>query len=62
MRRVLVHDYDMIRLDIVWRTIEQNLPPLVAPLEHILKENPRPSARACSDAHRALDAPGMAAG
>ena len=40
MRHVLVHDYDMVRLDIVWRTVQQNLPPLVAPLERILRENP----------------------
>jgi hypothetical protein len=39
MRHVLVHDYDMIREDIVWRTLKQNLPSLVAPLERILQEN-----------------------
>ena len=40
MRHVLVHDYHMVRLDVVWRTLQQNLPPLIAPLERILKENP----------------------
>ena len=40
MRHVLVHDYHMVRLDVVWRTVQQNLPPLIAPLEQILKENP----------------------
>ncbi len=39
MRHVLVHNYDMIRMDILWSTIRQDLPPLVAPMEQILKEN-----------------------
>jgi len=38
MRHVLVHDYDEIKLDIVWRTIEENLPPLVDQLEAVLRE------------------------
>src|SRR3989442_1417273 len=40
MRHILVQDYYAVKLDIVWRTIQQSLPPLVEPLRDILKENP----------------------
>ena len=40
MRHVLVHDYYAVKLDVVWRTIQQSLPPLLDPLRNILKENP----------------------
>jgi uncharacterized protein with HEPN domain len=40
MRHILVHDYYAVKLDIVWRTIQQSLPPLLQPLRNILKENP----------------------
>ena len=40
MRHVLVHDYFAVKLDIVWRTIHQSLPPLVEPLQRVLTENP----------------------
>jgi len=40
MRHILVHDYFAVKLDIVWRTIQQSLPPLLEPLRNILKENP----------------------
>ena len=40
MRHILVHDYYAVKLDIVWRTIQQSLPPLLDPLRNILKENP----------------------
>lgn len=40
MRHVLVHNYDMVRLDIVWRSVQEDLPPLIAPLAQILSENP----------------------
>jgi uncharacterized protein with HEPN domain len=40
MRHILVHDYYAVKLDIVWRTIQQSLPPLLEPLQSILKENP----------------------
>ena len=39
MRHILVHDYYAVKLDIVWRTIQQSLPPLLEPLRNILKEN-----------------------
>ncbi len=40
MRHILVHDYYAVKLDIVWRTIQQSLPPLLEPLRRILGENP----------------------
>lgn len=36
MRHILVHAYDAVKLDIVWRTIQQDLPPLVEPLTQML--------------------------
>jgi uncharacterized protein with HEPN domain len=36
MRHVLVHAYDAVKLDVVWRTIQQDLPALVEPLTRIL--------------------------
>jgi uncharacterized protein with HEPN domain len=40
MRHILVHDYFSVKLDVVWRTAQQSLPPLVEPLKCILKDNP----------------------
>ncbi len=37
MRHILVHDYDGIRLDIVWDTIQDNLPELIDPLKRMLE-------------------------
>lgn len=39
MRHVLVHDYDAVKLEVVWRTIQEKLPPLIAPLQNVLKEH-----------------------
>ncbi|MBX9789027.1 MAG: DUF86 domain-containing protein [Pirellulales bacterium] len=36
MRHRLIHGYDAIDLDIVWQTIQMDLPPLVAALEAIV--------------------------
>jgi uncharacterized protein with HEPN domain len=44
-RHVIVHGYDVVRLDIIWRTIKDDLPPLVAPLTAVLD-----TARAEEDA------------
>jgi len=38
MRNVLVHDYDWVDTEEVWRTIENDLPKLKAVTEEILKE------------------------
>ena len=32
MRHVLVHDYDAVKLDTIWKTVTEDLPPLVEPL------------------------------
>ncbi len=40
MRNRLVHAYYEIDLDIVWRTIHDDLPPLIAQLEPLLPEQP----------------------
>jgi len=40
MRHVLVHGYDMVKLEVVWRTMQEELPPLIEPLRNVLKENP----------------------
>ena len=38
MRNRLIHGYDSVDLDILWDTIEVDLPPLIAELENILSE------------------------
>ncbi|MEW6359028.1 MAG: DUF86 domain-containing protein [Planctomycetota bacterium] len=40
MRNRLVHGYDVIDLDLLWDTIRDDLPPLIAALEAIVKEAP----------------------
>ena len=39
MRNRLVHGYDSVDLDVLWDTIEVDLPPLVDALEKILGQN-----------------------
>jgi len=36
MRNRLIHDYDDVDLDVVWRTVHEHLPPLVRHLEAAL--------------------------
>ena len=38
MRNVLVHDYDWVDTEEVWRTVEQDLPKLKETIEKILQE------------------------
>jgi uncharacterized protein with HEPN domain len=38
MRNVLVHDYDWVDTEEVWKTIKQDLPELNKSVEKILKE------------------------
>jgi uncharacterized protein with HEPN domain len=40
MRNRLVHGYDIVDYDIVWSTVTQDLPPLIAELEKILSSGP----------------------
>jgi Ribonuclease HepT-like len=36
MRNRLIHGYDIVDYDIVWSTVSEDLPPLIAELEKIL--------------------------
>ena len=36
MRNRLVHGYDLVDYDIIWNTVTEDLPPLIAELEKIL--------------------------
>lgn len=38
MRNRLVHGYDFVDLDILWQTVHQDLPPLIAALERIMAQ------------------------
>ncbi len=38
MHHVLVHDYDKVDATMMWRTVQQDLPPLVEPLKRLLAE------------------------
>jgi uncharacterized protein with HEPN domain len=37
MRNRLIHGYDQVDLDVLWDTIEDDFPPLIAELEKILE-------------------------
>ncbi|MDA8242312.1 MAG: DUF86 domain-containing protein [Nitrospiraceae bacterium] len=38
MRNVMIHEYDDVDLPIVWETVKNNLPSLIAAIEKILAE------------------------
>ncbi len=40
MRNVVAHDYSRVDVDILWDTLERNLPPLVPLLREILEREP----------------------
>lgn len=42
MRNILIHDYDDVDLNIVWNTVQRDIPPLISRLEAYLAENPPP--------------------
>ena len=44
MRNILIHDYDDVDLDVVWDTIQKDVPPLIARLEAYLTANPPPES------------------
>jgi len=44
MRNILIHDYDDVDLNVVWDTIQRDLPPLIARLEAYLAANPPPES------------------
>ncbi len=39
LRNVLIHGYDVVDLDELWRIIQEHLPPLVEQLQAIIDEN-----------------------
>ena len=41
MRHVLVHDYNTVKLDVIWDTIGTDLPPLLPLLRKMLENNQR---------------------
>lgn len=48
MRNVLIHDYPGVDLEVVWRTIHDDLPPTIARLREILEQE-RASGEAGSE-------------
>ena len=44
MRNILIHDYDDVDLDVVWNTIQRDIPPLITRLETYLAANPPPQS------------------
>ncbi len=44
MRNNLIHDYDDVDLNVVWDTIQHDLPPLMVHLETYLAANPPPES------------------
>ena len=40
MRNILIHQYDNVDLDLVYDTVMESLPPLIAQIRNILGENP----------------------
>jgi len=38
MRNRLIHGYDSVDLDVLWDTIEVDLPPLIAEIEKIMSK------------------------
>jgi uncharacterized protein with HEPN domain len=40
MRNRIVHGYDTVDLEVVWKAVRDELPPLVPTLERILRETP----------------------
>jgi uncharacterized protein with HEPN domain len=39
MRNRLIHGYDLVDFEILWRTVVEDLPPLIVALESILSPN-----------------------
>jgi len=40
IRNILVHEYFRIDEEILWRASQEDIPPLIAGLEEILRQNP----------------------
>ena len=44
MRNVVIHEYFGIDLEILWETIQHELPPLMPLLQKMLQEDPQPDS------------------
>jgi uncharacterized protein with HEPN domain len=44
LRHRLIHDYDDVRLDLVWRVVIEHLEPLIADLEPLIGQEGSPEA------------------
>jgi uncharacterized protein with HEPN domain len=44
MRHRLIHGYDDVRLDLVWRVVAEDLDPLIAALEPLIEPEGEPDA------------------
>jgi uncharacterized protein with HEPN domain len=44
LRHRLIHDYDEVRLDVVWRVVTEHLDPLIASLEPLIEQEGQPDA------------------
>ncbi|MCL4787935.1 MAG: DUF86 domain-containing protein [Verrucomicrobia bacterium] len=42
MRNILIHDYDDVDLDVVWDTVQKDVPTLIARIEGYLAKSPPP--------------------
>lgn len=42
MRNIIAHEYGRVDLDLVWRTVQRDMPPLVPVLERIVASLPPP--------------------
>ena len=38
MRNIVIHEYHGLNIEIIWQTVQENLPPLVPALEQILNQ------------------------
>ena len=41
IRDKLIHDYVGVNLEVVWRTLTEDLPPLLSTIERVIDETPR---------------------
>jgi uncharacterized protein with HEPN domain len=48
MRNILIHDYDDVDLNVVWNTVQDDLPPLITQIEAYLAAHPPDAAKADS--------------
>ena len=44
MRNILIHDYDDVDLDVVWETVQRDIPPLITRLQAYLTAHPPPES------------------